>query len=104
MRRSRDQVFDDGRAAVRTAQRNLLCSNRDDQPKRASVPSVMAVLVADAKAVSRDKRGGWEALRPGLGDAWKPSLTEKSVSTYRSLDNQCCVHHTVVYLIRYAIL
>ena len=31
-------------------------------------------------------------------------LTEKSVSTGRSLDNECCVNHTVVYLIRYAIL
>ena len=31
-------------------------------------------------------------------------LEEKSVSPSRTLDNQCCAHHTVVYLIRYAIL
>jgi hypothetical protein len=39
-----------------------------------------------------------------LDDASFSSLAEKSVSPGRSLDKRCCVHHTVVYLIRYAML
>jgi len=66
------------------------------------------VAPVDADAVARSGRPGDVALEsgpgPGLVDALFCFLAEKSVSTGRWLDNRCCVDHTVVYLIRYAIL
>jgi hypothetical protein len=49
--------------------------------------------IAIEPALLRDREAGWSEC-----------LDEKSVSPCRTLDNQYCVHHTVVYLIRYAIL
>ena len=39
-----------------------------------------------------------------VGDASLVPLAEKSVSPGRTLDKRCYFHHTVVYLIRYAML
>jgi hypothetical protein len=90
--------------AVSAVRRNTLCSNGNRQRIAAVSPLVNASHICDPKAAPNDECGGEEALSWRRGDAPSSSLTEKSVSTYRSLDNTCCVYHTVVYLIRYAIL
>ena len=61
----------------------------------------------DPEAVSRTGEPAVVAVRgpvaePDDGSFW--SLVEKPVSTGRSLDKRCYFHHTVVYLIRYAML
>jgi hypothetical protein len=55
-------------------------------------------------SASRPVRRSNRRRRRGQDKAPFSSLTEKSVSTGRSLDKRCCVDHTVGYLIRYAIL
>jgi hypothetical protein len=65
-------------------------------------------LAVDAGTVARSAGRAVVAVEsgpaPSLVDAPFCFLAEKSVSTGRWLDNRCCVDHTVVYLIRYAIL
>jgi len=66
------------------------------------------VLAVNPEAVLRTREPAvvsvesMSSLPPDATCSW--CLTEKSVSPCRTLDKWCYVHHTVVYLIRYAIL
>jgi hypothetical protein len=88
----------------------VICCASVDLTRYAQRSRVLGVTARRHSAGRQTKQraglcGWWRSASAGADDAWFSfPMAEKSVTTLRSLDKRCYVRHTVVYLIRYAML
>jgi hypothetical protein len=110
-RTSRKAPANAGFSAGRDAKGGLvICCASVDLTRYAQRSRVLGVTARRHSAGRQTKQraglcGRWRSPSPGADDVWFSfPMAEKSVTTLRSLDKRCYVRHTVVYLIRYAML